>query len=99
MKVLVGARGGRLLELPRVGGQAAARGGRVEADRGAVEPERPPALGEVPVVADVHADLTDGRVEHRVAQIAGPEVELLPKALDLRDVRLAVLAQVCAVGV
>jgi hypothetical protein len=53
----------------------------------------------VAVVADVDADLADGGVEHRVAEVAGPEVELLPEALDLGDVGLAVLAQVGAVGV
>jgi hypothetical protein len=40
-------------------------GRRVEHDLGAVEAERTPALGEVAVVADVHADLADGGVEDR----------------------------------
>jgi hypothetical protein len=53
----------------------------------------------VPVVADVDADLADGGLEDRVPEVPGPEVELLPEALDVRDVRLAVLAQVLAVGV
>ena len=67
--------------------------------RGAGQAERPPALGEVPVVADVHADPADRGVEDRVAQVARPEVELLPEALHLRKVGLAVLAQVAPVGV
>ncbi len=58
-----------------------------------------PALGEVAVVADVDADLADGGVEDRPAEIAGAEVELLPEALDLRDVVLAVGAEDGAVGV
>ncbi len=53
----------------------------------------------MPVVADVHADLADGGVEDRPAEVAGLEVVLLPEALDLRDVVLAVLAEVAAVGV
>ena len=51
------------------------------------------------VVADVHADLADRGVEDRVPAVAGPEVELLPEPLDLRDVLLAELAEVRAVGV
>src|SRR5215472_5017552 len=98
-EVLVGHRGGRLLKPPQVLGQAPAGRRRVEHDPRAGQAERPPALGEVPVVADVHADPARRGVEHRVAHVARPEVELLPEPLDLRDVRLAVLAQVAAVGV
>src|SRR4026208_1633802 len=78
------------------------RAGEVEGaalPAGAVEAEGPGALGEVAVVADVDADLADGRLEDRVAHVPGPEVELLPEALDVRDVGLAVLAQVRAVRV
>src|SRR5580693_8388102 len=98
-EVLVGHRGGRLLEPPQVLRQAPAGRGRVEDDPGAGQPERPPALREVPVVADVHADPADRGVEDRVAQVPGAEVELLPEPLDLRQVGLAVLAQVGAVRV
>ncbi len=51
------------------------------------------------VVADVHAHLADGGVEHRVATVAGREVELLPEALGVRDVLFAVLAQVLPIGI
>ena len=98
-EVLVGHRGRGLLEPPQVLRQAPAGRRRVEHDPGAAEAERAPALGEVPLVADVHADLAHRGVEHRVAEVARPEVELLPEPLDLRDVVLAVLAQVAAVGV
>ena len=64
-----------------------------------LRPSAAPALGEVPVVADVHADLADRGVEDRVPAVAGTEVELLPEALRLRDVLLAELAEVRAVGV
>src|SRR4051794_23824623 len=52
------------------------------------------------VVADVDADLRVGRLENGVAEVAGAEVELLPEAgSDVRDMVLAVLAEVGAVGV
>src|SRR5207245_6777394 len=53
---------------------------------GAGQAERPPALGEVPVVADVHADPADRGVEDRVAHVARPEVELLPERSEERRV-------------
>ena len=63
------------------------------------KPKRARAFGEVAVVADVDADLGEAEVEDRVAEVAGPEVELLPEAgRDVRDVGLAVLAEVRAVG-
>ena len=98
-EVLVGDGGRGLLELPQVGGQAPAGGGGVVDDLGAGQAEGAPALGEVAVVADVDADPADGGVEHRPAEVARAEVVLLPEALDLRDVVLAVLAEVGAVGV
>src|ERR1700759_3422108 len=97
--VLVGHRGRGLLQLPQVLGQAPAGRGRVEHDLGPAQAQGAPAFGEVPLVADVDADLADCGVEHRVAEVAGPEVVLLPEPVDLRDVVLAVLAEVAAVGV
>src|SRR5215217_9021382 len=97
--VLVGDRGGGLLQLPQVVGQAAAGRRGVEDDLGTVEPERAPPLREVPVVADVDADPADRGVEHRIAQVAGPEVELLPEPPHVRQVGLAVLAEIAAVRV
>src|SRR6266496_3743361 len=97
--VLVGHRRGRLLQLPQVRRQAAAGRRRVEDDLRPAQPQRPPALREVPVVADVDADPADRGVERRVAQVARPEVELLQEAVHLRDVRLAVLPEVPPVGI
>ncbi len=52
------------------------------------------------VVADDDADAADRCVEHGVAEVAGLEEVLLPEdRADLRDVCLAVLAEVRAVGV
>src|SRR3954453_5473784 len=97
--VHVGDGGGRLLDAPDVLAETAMCGRRVEHDLGAVQAEGPPTLGEVAVVADVHADLADRGVEDRVPAVAGAEVELLPEALGLGDVLLAELAEVAAVGV
>src|SRR5215471_5507137 len=98
-EVFVGDRGAGLLQPPQVLRQPPAGRGRVEDDLGAGQAERPPALGEVPLVADVDADPAHRGVEHRVSEVAGAEVVLLPEALDLRDVVLAVLAEESAVGV
>src|SRR5215467_8014053 len=98
-EVLVGDRGTGLLQPPQVLRQAPAGRRRVEDDLGAGQAERPPALGEVPLVADVDADPADRGVEHQVAEVAGTEVVLLPEPLHLRNVVLAVLAEEGAVGV
>src|SRR5215471_7530017 len=98
-EVLVGDRGAGLLEPPQVLRQPPAGRRRIEDDLGAGQAERPPALGEVPLVADVDADPAHRGVEHRVPEVAGAEVVLLPEALHLRDVVLAVLAEEGAVGV
>src|SRR5258706_11158964 len=88
-----------LLDLPEVHRESA-RGRRGDVDDlGAVEAQGAGAFGEVPVVADVDADLRVLGLEDGIAQVAGPEVELLPEAADLWDVRLAILAEVAAVGV
>ena len=92
-----GVRG--LLELPEVLREAGDRRRRVEDDLGAVQAERARALGEVAVVADVDADLRVPRLEDRVAEVARLEEVLLPEAGGVRDVVLAVLAEVRAVGV
>ena len=51
------------------------------------------------VVTDVDPDRADRRLEDREAQVPRPKVELLPEALHLRDVVLAILAEVAAVGI
>src|SRR5699024_1661992 len=68
--------GGRLFELPETVAEPVFRGMGVDPELRAVRPEHPPSLGKVPITADVHADRTDGRVDERVAEVAGPEVEL-----------------------
>jgi hypothetical protein len=52
------------------------------------------------VIADVHADIRVPGLEHRVAQVAGLEVELLPEpGAAVRNVVLSIFAEVRAVGV
>ena len=60
-EVAVGDRGRRALDLPEPVGEAGLGGVGVEDHVRAVQAELAPALGEVPVVADVDADLADGR--------------------------------------
>ena len=98
-EVAVGDGVRRLLELPEVLRQARDRGRRVEDDLGAVEAQQARAFGEVAVVADVDADRRVARLEDRVAKVARLEEVLLPEPAGVRDVVLAVLAQVAAVGV
>src|SRR4029077_17854827 len=83
-----------LLDPPQVLGQATRGRARDERDLGALQAERPGALREVTVVADVYADLADGRLEDRIAGVTWPEVELLPEPLHVRDVGLAVFAEI-----
>src|SRR5436305_14796791 len=64
-----------------------------------MQTEHPSAFGKMPVVADVNTDLADRRVEHRIAHVPRPEVKLLPEAVHVRNVRLAVLAEVFPVSV
>src|SRR6266536_3765496 len=98
-EVAVGHRVADLLDAPEVFAQSARRRARDEHHLRAVEAQGAGALREMAVVADIHADLAHRRLEDGIAQVAGPEVELLPEALDVRDVRLAVLAEVRPVGV
>ncbi len=53
----------------------------------------------MPVVADVDADPPDRGVEDRKSQIPRSEVERLPEPGHMRNVGLAVLAEIAAVGV
>src|ERR1035437_1660609 len=78
-----GVRG--LLQLPQILAEAGHGGRWVEDDLGAGQSQGARAFGEVAVVADVDADLDEAEVEHREAEVAGAEVELLRKAG--RDVR------------
>src|SRR4029453_15564571 len=90
----------RLLDLPEVVRMPGGRGRGHEDDLRAVQAEHAAAFGEMPVVADVHADGRVARLEDGVAQVAGLEVELLPeRGQAMRDVVLPVFADVAAVGV
>src|ERR1017187_7456909 len=88
-----------LFQLPEVLAQSRDGGGRIEDDLRPIEPQRARALGEVAVVTDVDADARHAHVEHRIAQVARPEIELLPKAgRHVRNMRLAIFAEIAAFG-
>src|SRR5512143_2367207 len=84
---------GRLLESPQILGQPGHRRRGIEHDLGAVQPELARALREVSIVTDIHADVGVLGLEHRVAKIAGTEIELLPEPrAAMRDVVLSILS-------
>src|SRR6185437_5009930 len=99
-EVAVGDGVGRLLEFPEIFAQTGDRCRGIEDDFRAVEAEGARTFGEMTVVAGVDADFAEAEVEDRIAEVAGAEVELFPEArLKMRDVRLAVLAEVAAFAV
>src|SRR5450631_4040000 len=54
----------------------------------------------MPVVADVHAHASVLGFKHRISEIAGSEIKLLPESgMAVRDVMLAIFAKIAAVGV
>src|SRR5438445_3231931 len=69
-EVAIGDRHRRLLDLPEVVGVAAGGGGRHEHDLRAVQAEHAPALREMAVVADVHAEGRVARLEDGIAEVA-----------------------------
>ena len=74
-----------MLEFPEILAEAGNGRRRVDDILGAVQRERPPAFREVPVVANVDAELDEGRIEYRVARVARLEEELLVESrIDLR---------------
>src|SRR4029079_9976535 len=75
-----------LFQLPQILGEPGDGCRRVHDDFGAVDAQNSCAYGEMPVVANVDAHHPSGRVEHRIAQVAGTKIELLPEARrDVRD--------------
>src|SRR4029453_18567568 len=83
-----------LLQLPEVLTQAGHGGRRIDDVFGAVQRQCAPALGKVPVVTDVDAELAISGLKHRPARVARLEEELLVEAGHLRYVRLAVFSEV-----
>src|SRR6187200_2282840 len=98
-EVAIGSGGRRLLDFPEPIGKARLGGVGVEDDLRPVQAELAPPFWEVPVVADIDADAPDGGLEHRVAQIARPEIELLPELIEVWDVVLAVRPNGRPVGI
>src|SRR5207237_2795844 len=96
--VALGDRVSGVLQLPEISRERLDGRRRIEDQLGTLQAELSRRLRKVPVVADQDADPTDRCVPHRVAEVAGLEIELLPETwADVRDVRLAVLTQYGAV--
>jgi len=94
----IGGSGCRLFEFPQVLAQAGNGGGWVDDVLCAIQCQRAPAFREMPVVANVDAQFDVSRVEDGITQVARLEEELLVKTgIDLRDMRLAILAEIAAV--
>src|SRR5882762_7346225 len=90
----------RLLEFPKIFGEAGDSSRRVVDDFRAVEAEDSRAFRKVAVVADVHADTGITSLEDRVAGVSRREVKLFPETrMAMRNVVLAVFAEIAAVGV
>src|SRR5262249_14713934 len=99
-EITVRNRMGRLFEFPEIFAQAGDGCRRIKYDFGAIQTERARALREVAVVAYVHANVGELRLEDRIAEIARSEIKLLPKTgSTVWDVVLAIFAQVFAVRI
>src|SRR5258708_681862 len=70
----------RLLQFPKIFGEAGDSGGGVVDNFRAVEPQDARAFGEMAVVADVNSDASVARLEDRVAGVSRREIKLLPEA-------------------
>ena len=94
-KISVRYRVSRLFELPKVLRKTGDRRRRIENYLRAIQAEASRTFGKVPVVTDINADPRDRRIETWIAEVAGPKIELLPKAgSNVRDVRFAILTEV-----
>ncbi|CDN46175.1 hypothetical protein BN871_LF_00020 [Paenibacillus sp. P22] len=103
--VAVGDCMGRLLQLPQVLRRAGHRRRRIEDNLRPAKAEHPRSLRKMPVVANIDAYFSIGRVEDGIAEIPGLEIILLPEAAasparsDLGNMMLAVFAQHRSVGI
>src|SRR5215217_185556 len=98
-EVAVGRGGCGLLNLPEPVGEAGLCGVGIEDDLRPVQTTLPPSFGKVSVVTDVDPDRSDRRLKHRVSKIPGPEVELFPELVEVRNVVLPVFPEHRTVGV
>src|ERR1700675_1516825 len=81
-------------------GESRHSGGGIKNNFRAVQSEDARAFGKMAVVADVDADAGVFRFENGIALVSGGEIKFLPESgMHVRDVVLAVLAQVLAVGI
>src|SRR6267378_7005732 len=99
-KISVSNRVRGLLQFPQIFGEAGDGGRRIVDDFRAVEAEDARALREMAVVTDVHTDAGVPSLEYGVAGVSRREVKLFPEPrMAMRNVMLAVFAEIAAVGV
>src|SRR5271154_4511738 len=99
-EILIGDSVSGLLELPKIFGETCDGGGGIVNNLGAIETEAARAFWEMAVVADVDANFCVAGLENWIAGVTGSEIKFLPEAgMAMRDVVLAVFAEVAAVGI
>src|SRR6202041_585407 len=99
-EILIGHCVRRLLQFPQVLRQAGNCRGRIENDLRSVQTQYPRALGEMAVVADVYANLSEACLEYRIPRVSRREIEFLPETrMAVRDVVFAVFTEVASIGV
>src|SRR6266700_6161743 len=90
----------RLLQFPQIFRETCDSGGRVEHDLRAIQSENARTFREVAVIADVHPHASIFSFENWIAEIPGSEIKLFPESrMAVRQMMLAVLAEIAAVGV
>src|SRR5439155_15432912 len=89
-----------LFEFPKIFRKSGHCRRRVEYYLCPVQAQAARAFRKMPVVTDINADSCKCRIETRISQIPRSKIKFFPKTrIDVRDVRLPVLAQIRAVGV
>src|SRR5216684_653341 len=97
-KISVGDGVGRLLEFPKILGEASDSGRRIVDDFSAVETQDARAFRKMAVVTNVDADAGVTGLEYRVAGVPRREIKFFPKpGVTVRNVVLAVFAEIAAV--
>src|SRR5258708_16811854 len=98
-KISIRPRMRRLLQFPQVLRKSGYRRRRIENNLGAIHSQDPRPFGKMAVVADIHPDARELRIEHGITHISRGEVKIFPESrMHLRNVMISVFSQVSAVG-
>src|SRR5215471_17176487 len=99
-KITIRNRVSRLFKFPQVLGQSGYRSRWVEDNLSPIQPQDSGAFREMPVITDIHTHARILGLKDRIAKVSGREVKLFPESgMAVRNVVLAVFAQIAAVGV